>query len=60
MPVFSWLGFTNASTKSSSNSVWSCEKMVAMDVNTLQVFIMFSSVRKCEAMAFSMDFPLIN
>lgn len=35
-------------------------KMVVMDVDTLQVFIMFSSVRKCEAMELSMDFPLIN
>lgn len=34
--------------------------MVVVDVDMLQVSIMCRGVRKCEAMGFSRDFPLIN
>lgn len=40
------------STQSSSDSGWGWEKIVAMVVFLLQLFIMFSSVRKCEVVEF--------
>ena len=59
-PVFLAWFYWMYSAQSSSTSAWSWEKMVAMDADLLQVFIMFSSVRKCEVMEFSTYFPLIN